>query len=184
MILSKPNALVYVMRSGLVVAGRHLKQSRLNFPAEVMHNLEVVDPEKCIDLCQQFFIENGLAHKRVLIILDNSVVFRKNIRLDESGTPDLISQAFVAAMPFEEGQRACLNIQAENLLQLVAVNSHIYEAIAEALRAAGVAKLMGIIPVAAYDLTNTDRKLSSLVDQFLKGTDASHQSDFSKVQPL
>ena len=184
MILSKPNALVYVYRNGLIVAGKHITQARLSFGPELVTNLEVLNPDKLIERCRQFFTDNGLRHRRVVVVLDHSLVFEKKIELDQSGKPDVLAEAFVAAMPFEEGLRACLQVQTDKQLQLLATNARIYQSVAQALHACGVAKVVAITPVNAFVLPKEQRKVSSLVEVFLKDTASSKEVDFTSVQPL
>ena len=184
MILNKPNALVYVHRGGLIVAGKRIEYSRLLFPSDLVSNLEVQNTTKLIELCRQFFTEKGLEHKRVLMVLDNDLIFGKKIDLDSTGKPDALTEAFVEAMPFDEGKRACLAIQTGGLLQLLGTNAGLYQDIAEALNLCGITKLFAITPVAAYDLSGTDRKVSSLTDHFLKNAEAARLVDFSSTDPL
>lgn len=184
MIFSKPNALVYVHRSGLIVAGRHIDYKRLLFPKDTVANMEVISPSKLIGLCQDFFTQNNLRHKRVLVVLDNDLVFGKKIELDKQGKPEALTQAFIDAMPFEPGQRACLVLQSSNLLQLLAANYDLYAAVGEALRLCGVSKVFAITPVAAYDLRGTEKKVSALVEFFLKNIKTSRVVNFSSTEPL
>jgi len=183
-IFSKPNTLVYVHRSGLIVAGKHITQARLDFTAQLVTNLEVLDHAKLVERCRLFFTDHDLRKKRVLVVLDNSIVFRKNIELDEAGKPDALTEAFIAAMPFAEGQRACLTIQADDLLQLLATNAPLYQAIADALAETGVAKVTSITPAAAYDLSGTNRNVTAMVERFFKDTPAAKQADFTTAKPL
>ena len=181
---ASPNVLVFVQRGGLVVSGKHVGPARLEFPAELVSNLELVHPAKFVEYCKQFFDENDLRHKRALIVLDNSLVFRKRIELDASGKPGALAKGFVEAMPFEEGTRACLSIQSDNLLQLLATNADIYDGIAAALEGAGAAKVIAVTPVAAYDLKGSDRKITTLAEHFLHDKHALKEADFMGVQPL
>ncbi len=182
--LFKPNALVYVHRNGLVVAGKHITQARLVFPPELVTNLEVVHPEKLIEQCRQFFADHDLGGKRVRIVLDSSVVFRKNIELDAAGKPDALTEAFIAAIPFAAGQRACLKVEADKLLQLLATNADLYESIAEALRLCGVTKLVGIVPAAAFDLSGINRDLTAMIERLSRTNPISKQIDFANAKPL
>jgi hypothetical protein len=51
----KANAIVYVRRSSLLIAGKHLKPARLNLPLEAVNNLDVIDADVLGTLCQDFF---------------------------------------------------------------------------------------------------------------------------------
>lgn len=184
MILRKPNVLVYVHRNGLIVAGKHVEYKRLLFPSDVVANLEVLDRSKYVQLCQNFFSQNNLHRTRVLVVLDNDLVFGKNIELDKQGKPETLAEAFIDAMPFEPGQRSCLVLQSEDLLQLLATNYDLYSGVAEALKASGASKIFAITPVAAYDLKGTERKVSALTEVFLKEARISRLVNFSSTEPL
>ncbi len=178
-----PNTIIFMQRSGLLVSGRRLPSMRLDFPDDIVHNLEVVVPGKLASLCQKFFAERELHGKRLLIVLDYSVVFEKTIELDQSGKPDLIMEGFVAAMPFEPGQRACLAYQSGSSLRLFATNADLYQAVANALSAANAGSLAAITPIAAYNLGNDQRTIRTASDYILKQNDISHQLDFNSVVP-
>ncbi|HSX35447.1 MAG TPA: hypothetical protein VLH84_00770 [Patescibacteria group bacterium] len=184
MIFTGPNALVYVLRSGLVVAGKHIDQARLPFPDDMLHNMEVIDAPGFIELCQKFFAERGLKHKRVLVILDNSIVFKKRIKLDQTGQPGTLAGAFVEAMPFESGQRACISLANDNELQLLATNSDLYQTIVDALREIGVSKIIAVSPVAVYNLEGTNQRLSSVIDRLFKDKSSSKAANFLSVDTL
>src|SRR5882757_11367444 len=99
----KPNAIIYVRRSGLIMAGKHIKPARLTFPEAGLQNMDVIDPEVLGMACQEFFESHDAKGQRVLLVLDHSVVFTKTIALDKSGKPALLAKDFVASMPFEPG---------------------------------------------------------------------------------
>ena len=183
-IFSKPTVLVYVHRSGLIVSGKRVAYKRLLFPQNLVANMEVLNPTKFIALCQDFFAANELKKKRVLVILDNDLVFGKKIELDKAAKPEALAQAFIDAMPFRPGQRTCLVLQYDHELQLLATNYDLYGSVAEALRGAGVAKIFAISPVAAYDLEGTDRKVSALTEHFIKNASSARAVNFAATDPL
>jgi hypothetical protein len=134
-------------------------------------------------VCRQFFTDRELHGKRIQIILDYSVVFEKSIELDQSGKPDIILEGFVAAMPFDQGKRACVAYQSGSTLRLFATNAELYQAVATAISAADAGTITAITPVAAYNLTNEQRSIRSATDYILKQVDTSKQVDFHNVLP-
>jgi hypothetical protein len=181
--LFKPNTIVFIQRNGLLVAGRHLSPIRMEFPEDAVHNLEVANLNRLTSVCQQFFTDRELRGKRIQVILDYSVVFEKSIELDQSGKPDIIMEGFVAAMPFDQGKRACLAYQSGSTLRLFAVNAELYQAVVAAIDAADAGTVTAITPVAAYNLTNEQRTIRAAADFILKQTDTSKQVDFQSVVP-
>jgi hypothetical protein len=178
MFFSKPNTLAYIQRSSLLVAGKHMAPSRLDFTESVVKNLEIIQHEKFISLCQELFVDSGFRGKRVLVVLDPSIVFEKTIELDQSGQPDILMQGFVDAMPFESGQRASVAIKAGNSLELYATNASIYTAVIDALHAAAISKLVAVTPSGAYHLGGNERTISAASERFFADDVIYRQANF------
>lgn len=181
--LFKPNTIIFIQRSGLLVAGRRLPSARMDFPDDIVRNLEVVLPSKLLERCRQFFTERELHGKRLLLILDYSVVFEKSIELDQSGKPDLIMEGFISAMPLAEGKRACLALQTGSTLRLFATNAELYQTIVTALDSAGAGAVEGITPIAAYALGENERTIRTATEFILRHSDVGGQVDFRSVIP-
>ncbi len=179
----KPNIIVFMQRNGILVAGRRIKPAKFALTDDLTHNLEVQNRTKLVDTCQQFFTANGLHGKRVLLVLDYSVVFEKAIKLDQSGQPDKLLDGFLQAMPFAAGQRACVGIETGSELRLFATNAALYEAVADALRATGVSSISAITPIAAYNLADTERTLSAAAERILRDGATEKQANFQDVVP-
>jgi len=175
---SKPNALVYVHRSGIIVYGKHVIQARLQFPADAVSRLEVLNSRAFAQLCAEFFIEKHLKHARVLMILDYSIVFEKSIGFDESGKPDMLAEAFISAVPLEPEQRLVRTVSSKDQLQIFATNGDLVTYITEALTAASVAKVTSIVPVAAFHLDSTKQPVSKLAELFFSDSTTRKSADF------
>lgn len=183
MILNKPNVVIYFRRDNLVAAGKHVNPARLNFPADIVNNLEIVRPDKFISGCQDFFASKGLKGKRVLIVLDPAVVFTKKVELDKQGKPAALTRAFIEAMPFAKGQRACLSVRQGSTLGLYAANAELYETVVKALDESGVGKVVAVTPAAAYDVT-IDKQLAAAMDAFANTTAVHSRYDFLDCEPV
>jgi hypothetical protein len=181
MYATKPNAVIYVTRAGLAIAGKKIQSARLPLPPEVVSNLEVVNVERFTTECQQFFTNHGLKGKRVLVVLGLSVVFEKSILLDKTGNPSALTKTFVAAMPFEPGQRACVTVDTDNQHRIYATNALLYQPLIEALEFSK-AKVMAITPAPAYHLTGTDRSFEALAAQFMQDTKVSGRINFQDAE--
>ncbi len=178
---SKPNAFVYVHRTAVIVVDKHGAQAQLKLPEELFANMEVADSGKLLGLCQQFFTDHGMRHKRVLMVLGYNIVFEKKIALDESGEPKALTKAFVEAIPFEPEQRVCLSVRNDNSLRLFATNADIYTTIRDALDACDAAKIVAITPIAAYDLEGSERTLGVLAERFFKDAVTRKRANFASV---
>jgi Tfp pilus assembly PilM family ATPase len=180
----KPNALVYLRRNDLFIGGKHISAVKMKFDRDTVNNLEVINPEAFIATCQAFFSSHAMKAKRVLIGLDQSVVFAKTIDITDDNKDQLLTivDNYVNAMPFEAGKRACLQVRKDAKLQLYATNADIYRALQEALRLSGIRKLIAITPAAAYSIDYTS-KPSAVIDQFLDDKEVRRTADFSTNTP-
>ena len=179
----KPNAIVYLRRSSILVAGKHIKPARLNLPAEATANLEVVDADVLGTLCTDFFTTNGLKGQRVLVVLDHSVVFAKSVALSTGSKPDQLTKSFASQIPFEAGNRACLSLKTTDSLRLFATGAALYTVIRDALHDTGVAKIIAITPIAAYGIRESEQLSSTIVQQLLRDTTVRTKANFLASQP-
>jgi hypothetical protein len=176
-IFSKPNAIVYVRHSGVIIAGKKLNPARLTFDPEQIENMEVVSDDSFTDNLRDFFATNGLKGKHILMVLDDSIVFSKTVPLDTDGKPSDIADTYIEAMPFSPGQRACLRVLSESELRLFATNGQLYLAIADALDQAGAGRLLAITPAAAYPTTGK-QQLAAAVQQYVNDTIVRSKANF------
>ncbi|HWT55732.1 MAG TPA: hypothetical protein VN031_01720 [Candidatus Microsaccharimonas sp.] len=183
-LFSKPNAIVYVRRGGLVVAGKKIAPARLTFAPEQVRDLEVLRDESFTENLRDFFTEHGLKGKHVLMVLDDSVVFTKSVALDEDGQPGAIADAFIDQMPFSPGKRACLRFSQDSKLNIYATNGQLYLAIAEALDQAGAAKLLAITPAAAYPSDGSKQQLAAAIQQYINDTSVRANANFQNAALL
>jgi hypothetical protein len=181
---AKPNTLIYLQRSSLMLAGHHIGAARLDLPEDTVKNLAIVDKTKLLTLCEQFFADHQLDRRRIIVVLDGSVVFQKVVELDKTGQPDLLMQAFVDAMPFEPGDRACLAIEEQTSLRLFATSAKLYLAIVDALHIANVGHVMAITPAAAYELDSNNRSISAAAEHFFADSHVRKLADFRTVVPV
>lgn len=183
--IAKPNALVYLRRNDLFIGGKRISAVKMKFTPNLMANLEVLDPDIFVTTCQEFFSTHGIKGKRVLLVLDQGIVFAKSIEL-QSSSKDSINEVeanFVAAMPFEQGQRACIHYLQNTTLQLYATNADLYHVIQESLRLIGIRKLIAITPAAPYKIDYA-AKPNSVIDQFLDDKNVRRQYDFSTTSSV
>jgi hypothetical protein len=183
--LSKPNALVYLRRNNLFVTGKHVSPANLAIANDLLNFMEVVDNTKFIATCTDFFSSHGLEGKKVLVVLDQSIVFTKSIILSDAnkeGTEAAVNK-FIESIPFESGQRAFEQLETDSELELYATNSDLYRSITEALDQSKVRRIVAIIPSYAYKLPK-DIKPAESVNQFMSNKEVRKIADFSTISPL
>lgn len=181
----KPNALVYLRRNDLFIGGKHISAIKMKFSPDCTNNLEVLNPDLFVGTCREFFTAHNMKSKRVLIVLDQSVVFAKSFALNEATKDEVaaVLESFVAAMPFEPGQRAVVQLKNENKLELYATNADLYQVLQESLRQSGMRRLIAITPAAAYKI-DYRAKPGAVIEQFLDDKAVLRTFDFSTATPL
>ena len=180
-----PNAIVYLRRNDLIVGGKHITPGKLKFTSDLLENLELQDPNKFIEACSEFFSAHNLQAKKVLIVLDQSVVFEKLVSTDDPSKGDInyITDNFIASMPYTSGQRSCIKFEADNQLHLYATNADLYRAISDALDLTGIRKLTSVTPAVAYSI-DFGGKSSDIIEQFISDKKVRNKINFSTVSPL
>jgi hypothetical protein len=179
----KPNAIIYVRRSGLVLAGKRLAPARTSFDDKYFENMEVLNHEGFIAHCQQFFEEHGLKGKHILMVLDNSIIFSKSSRVENASEAAQIRDDFLAAMPLEPGTKAIVSSQSADGIDIYATNSDIYTDITEAIHRSGAGRLLAITPATAYD-TPDGGKLSAAIQTYVNDTAVRGSSNFMSANLL
>jgi hypothetical protein len=176
-IFNKPNAIIYVRRNGLIVAGKKLTPARLAFNEQQLQNLEILEPEAFTATLRTFFTNHGLKGKHALMVLDDSVVFTKSVPIDGEDKPADQADAFIDVMPLAVGQRACLRQLDESQLNLYGTNGHLYQAIADVLDQAN-AKLVAFTPATAYPSAGGRQQLAAAVQEYVNDTTVRAQANF------
>jgi hypothetical protein len=151
---SKPNTIVYLRHNDIIVGGKKIDPGKLALSKESFVHMEVQDPELFASTCAEFFQAQGLKGKKVLIVLDDSVVFSKVVPIDNEnrGNIDNILAGYVDEMPINEGYRSVIGYQVRDALYIYGTNALLYEALEEALNQSGVSKVVAVTPSEAYDI--------------------------------
>lgn len=174
---TKPNAIIYARRSGLVIAGKRLAPARTSFDASYFDNLEVRDHEAFIAHCQKFFADHQLKGKHILIVLDSSLVFTKSAQTETSQQGAAIRDDFAAVMPLEPGKKAIITNQSHEGIDIYATNADIYTDIMEAVHRSGAGRVLAITPGPAYDTAPTS-KLSAAIQTYVSDTSVRGSANF------
>lgn len=179
---SKPNVIIFVRRTGLVVAGKRLTPARLSFDTTHVDNMELIDAEGFITSCQKFFEAHDLHGKHILVVLDDSLVFTKSVDLEQASESANVRDTFVDIMPFEPGRRACLSVHSAKHVDLYATNPELYQAIAEAIHRASAGRLLAITPAAAYDTAAGPRQLAAAIQEYVADSSVRTAANFLSAE--
>ena len=182
---SKPNAIVYVRRNDLIIGGKHINAGKLKLPIEIVNNLEILDPDSFIDLCQDFFSSHNLKGKRALVILDQSIIFSKLIELNSSNKNDLdlYIDNYIDQMPYLPSQRSVIKYKDNEKFKIYATNADIYQAVVDSLKLCGISKIVSISPSSAYTI-DFSLKSSEIIDQFMIDKKVWKTYDFSTTSSV
>ncbi|HSW80196.1 MAG TPA: hypothetical protein VLG47_05460 [Candidatus Saccharimonadales bacterium] len=182
---AKPKIIVYIRRSNIIIAGKNISAAKLNIPPSILLNLEIVDTNSFYQSARDFFATRDIKGKKVLIALDDSVVFSKVASLENADKSDInkFANQYIDAMPFNAGQRACLQIVDNDQLELYGTNAQLYQMTMDALKDAGAGKVVAVSPTPAYKLA-TDLQPSAAVDRYLNDTETQKIADFLAVSPV
>ncbi|MFI5271320.1 MAG: hypothetical protein ACHQT9_04745 [Candidatus Saccharimonadales bacterium] len=181
---SKPNSIVYLRHNDIIVGGKKIDPGRLALPSESFIHLEVQNPELFASTCADFFRSQGLKGKKVLIVLDDSVVFSKVVQLDNENRANIagILTGYVDEMPINEGYRSVLGYQVKDALYIYGTNAMLYEALEDALNRSGVSKVIAVTPSEAYDIDFTAQS-AEIISNLLMDKTVRNKINFSTVSP-
>ncbi len=179
--MTGPNALVFVRRTGLIVAGKRVTPARLNFDEKAVQNMEIHDKQALAAQCSKFFDSQNLKHRKVLIVLDQDITFEKILHKTKVDDPQATLEHFIAAMPFDVGKRAGFSVAVDDAVRLYATNYELFYTIAQAVEAAD-AKIVAITPLTLYGL-EPGQQLKDVVSKLLRDTTVRHQANFARCQP-
>ncbi|HSE61387.1 MAG TPA: hypothetical protein VLA88_03765 [Candidatus Saccharimonadales bacterium] len=149
---NNPTVALHVTREGLTgytKSGKNGHSQKLSFPPEVVRNLEVVDQPQLAKLVATFAAENKLHGQRVVILLDDSVIFQKIVpAAEEIKQPGVVAD-FEHKVPFDPEKRRVITLHPKDQLVILGTNRVLYETIATALQTVG-AKVLAAAPMAIY----------------------------------
>ena len=181
---SKPNTVVYLRRDDIIIGGKKINPGRLSISQELASNLEIINIEKFMQTCQNFFETNGLSKKKVLLVLDSSVVFSKSITLEDAKARGIYSllESFMQKMPIQKGNRALIGYQIDDTLKIYGTNSQLYDSVVDSLQDVGIKKIVAITPSDAYSL-DFNAKSEVIINGLLTDKTIRKKINFSTITP-
>lgn len=179
--MARPNTLVYFSRNGLITVGKKTKAAKLPIGQDLIHHLEMQDPDQFIQRVADFFAKRGLKGKKVLVVLDPSAVFSKQLGLLDKDQAEEKMEDFVAQMPFEPDQRIAVKLESDEGYKIFATNMDLLWCLSQALTQARVGSVVAITPAAAYSLEPGSRP-DAAIDQFFSDKSVRKAANFAVRQ--
>lgn len=170
---SKPQVLIHLRRDSLELYGKSAQ--KLEFPAELVQNLEVTDKDVLYKLSAQLAQKVSPSNRKALFLLDSSVIFQKAFPAADKDVAAKMAD-FISKVPFEPANIATISIQAKDQRVLVATNKELYIPIAKAFIDLGY-KLIAIAPAAVCGLTVGN----TTAPEILSKSNLAEQANFLEV---
>lgn len=170
---NKPTAILYLRRQDAVLITKS-SSTRMSIPVEVAYNLEVRDATTLTDIVAQFLNEHKVRGQQMLLILDNEIVFQKQL----SGATDTQAalKDFTSKVPFEPDTKQLIETHQKDQTTFYGVNRSWYEAIATGIRQNN--KLKAIVPAFAYGLQEGKKIDRSTITAFFQNTKIPREANF------
>jgi hypothetical protein len=172
-----PTAVLCISREGLVLYNKKGASRQSAFIPEVVRNLEVFDPEQLSKQVAAFAAENSLRGQRVIILLDESVLFQKIMPKTADANIGGIAADFENKVPFDPENRKVIALHPKEQLVLLGANKQMYEIIAGAFVAAG-AKVIAVSPLAVFGKGKEEPLAPGSVQAILNGYRIAQAANF------
>lgn len=146
---NKPSVILYISRSGLSLFGQN-KNGVIDFPADAVQNLEVIDERKLGEVVGQFASSYGVRKQRLLCLLDDGVVFQKLV--PKTADPKQAFVDFESKVPFDPMDHAVISLQVKDQQIFLATNKKLYQTILRAIEQLNC-KIIAVSPAAVFGVT-------------------------------
>jgi hypothetical protein len=169
-IFNKPDIILYIKKQALYVFRRKNGAADvLEFPKNIVFNMEVLDRERFGELAGSFFAEKKLKKNRALVLLSEEVVFRKIIAQEELGQDDEDNrkkfESFFDEVPFDPQKISEKVVIIQQGEYLAAVNKDLFLPITEALEKMG-GKATYVVPAEVFGIKEGQESIDN--DEFEK----------------
>lgn len=101
--IKKQTAIFYLKKDeGILYINKLSRPITVNFPKDVIDNLEVINKEKLQIFIQSFIKKHNILPTKMLFVLDKNVTFEKDIEGNSSFEQDEETGKFLDIVPFEK----------------------------------------------------------------------------------
>jgi hypothetical protein len=171
----KPTDFVLIQRDKLALYPKG-KVPQLDLSEELVQYLEIQDAQRLRASVAEFAQANRLGGRRVLIMLDRSVVFQKAVNLKDQVDPEASKADFESKVPFDPADKQVLEVQQKDRQFLFGVNKTLYATVKAALEQSG-AKVQAVVPAIVYGITDPDKLTSTKLEQIADAASLTHAVD-------
>lgn len=146
---SKPHMILMLSRELLIAHTNKDEQAKLEFPTSVVNNLEVIDATKLVELVGNFADRYGLRGRKLVLVLDDTIVFQKVVALTSRVDATTAQAEFQEKMPLTKTDQRVLSLKLKDQLVLLGANGSYYLLVVQALLNRGV-KVLSVAPLAMF----------------------------------
>jgi hypothetical protein len=145
----KHHMILQLTRNSLVACTNKDEQAKLDLPVSVVRNLDVLDSAKLAELVGGFASRYGLRGKKLVLVLDDSVVFQKVVPLTPGQDTMAMQTDFQDKLPFAADAKRTLTLKLKNQLVMLGASGEYYLQVVQALINKGV-KVTSVSPLAVF----------------------------------
>lgn len=125
---ARPSTLLILYRNALhVYNGPDLEISELEFPDEVIHNLEVVDPNRYQEIVYDALSSSGLRPQKALLLLSDEILFQKTLINSEGPLARIQRDEFYKSIPLSDSELARLEVIDGESIYLFGANRLLFQ---------------------------------------------------------
>ncbi len=122
-------ALTYLTNNGLTFySGQDNQSFNLNFPKEVVDEMEIKNKQALIALLEDFIIRNKISSVTMMMLISPQLCFSHDFAYDDPKTLEE-TQFFVESVPFEN--TAVIYIDKEKMTTVIVTNKDLYSVVGE-----------------------------------------------------
>lgn len=163
---NKPYAVIFIERDSVVLLTKKTK-IKLELPPEVVQNLEVIDAMKLAELVERLLRTNKIHKKKLLLVLDDSVVFQEALPLSKDTNLQNMVKDFESKIPLEVDSKQVLALGQKERLVLFGVNKQLYQAIIAGLDKTSN-KPLAVVPAAIYGVNAGNKFTLPAINRYFR----------------
>lgn len=179
MLLSKPQAIIYILRNELVAYDRQGKVVRESLPVDTVDFLEVVDEHKYAAVASSLIAGASLRGKKIVIVLSEDITFEKTLQSDTDQYVQSAIDNYSDNLPIEVSKQHIIVFERKKPLsvQLWATNGELFQLLVKHLEIADC-KVVACVPATFFDIHSNQTLDQNKRTFFFEKYKAKHCPDF------
>lgn len=127
-----PPLIIQVTQTGFIIFAPHLSDTiQVDYPPDTVRELEVINDKNLVSMIEGFIGQYQIPESEVIIVLDASVYFEKEIAAQEPAEQDKFIQEFTQSVPLESV--FVRKFEFKNQIKAIAFNKLFYKSLVRSL---------------------------------------------------